>query len=32
MLSLLTRDDCRLVQASFAQIEPLAEDFAANIL
>ncbi|MGD0472107.1 MAG: globin family protein [Candidatus Velthaea sp.] len=30
MLTLLTRDECRLVQASFAQIEPVAEHFATK--
>jgi nitric oxide dioxygenase len=30
MQTLLTRDECRLVQASFAEIEPIAHDVAAN--
>jgi nitric oxide dioxygenase len=30
MQSLLTRDDCRLVQASFAQVEPMCDDVAAT--
>jgi hemoglobin-like flavoprotein len=29
MQTLLTRDECRLVQASFAEIEPIAHDVAA---
>ena len=28
MQTLLTRDECRLVQASFAEIEPIADDVA----
>jgi hemoglobin-like flavoprotein len=30
MQSLLTRDECRLVQASFAQLEPMADRVAAT--
>ena len=30
MQSLLTRDECRLVQASFAQVEPIADRVAAT--
>jgi nitric oxide dioxygenase len=30
MQSLLTRDECRLVQASFAQIAPIADEVAAT--
>jgi hemoglobin-like flavoprotein len=30
MQSLLTRDGCRLVQASFAQVEPISDDVAAT--